>query len=88
MQDAYVKQTIMRMMKIAWKKHMKIMHDKKFNDLSKEVRTKISLKAIFFKVNKISKSVPISRAISFTSITLLVPVGTPVGHWSLQWETY
>lgn len=47
MQDAYVKQTIMRIMKIAQKKHMEMMHDKMFNDLKKEVRTKISVKAIF-----------------------------------------
>lgn len=47
MQDACVKQTIMRIMKIAQKKHMEMMHDKMFNDLKKEVRTKISVKAIF-----------------------------------------
>ena len=33
MQDAYVKQTLMRIMKITWQMHMEMMHDKKFNDL-------------------------------------------------------
>ena len=54
MQDAYVKQTLMRIMKITWQMHMEMMHDKKFNDLYKEVRAKISVKSLF-KVNEISK---------------------------------
>lgn len=33
MQDAYVKQTLMRIMKITWQMHMEMMQDKKFNDL-------------------------------------------------------
>lgn len=44
MQDAYVKQTIMRIMKIAWKIYMEKVH----GDLKKKVGIKFSIKAVFF----------------------------------------
>ena len=44
MQDAYVKQTIMRIMKIAWTIYM----EKVPGDLKKEVGIKLSIKAFFF----------------------------------------
>ena len=43
-QDAYVKQTIMRIMKIARKIYMEKVH----GDLKKEVGIKLSIKALFF----------------------------------------
>lgn len=33
MEDAYVKQTLMRILNITWQKHMEMMHAKKCNDL-------------------------------------------------------
>lgn len=44
MQDAYVKQTTMRIMKIARKIYMEKVH----GDLKKEVGIKLSIKAFFF----------------------------------------
>lgn len=44
MQDAYVKQTIMRIIKIAWKIYMEKVH----GDLKKKVGIKFSIKAVFF----------------------------------------
>ena len=44
MQEAYVKQTIMRIMKIAWKIYMEKVH----GDLKKKVGIKFSIKAVFF----------------------------------------
>ena len=50
MQDASVKQTIMRIMKIAWKIYMEKVHDEKVHgDLKKDVGIKLSIKVFFFK---------------------------------------
>ena len=49
MQDACVKQTIMRIMKIVWKIYMEKVHDEKVHgDLKKDVRIKLSIKVFFF----------------------------------------
>lgn len=50
MQDASVKQTIMRIMKIAWKIYMEKVRDEKIHgDLKKDVGIKLSIKVFFFK---------------------------------------
>ena len=48
MQDASVKQTIMRIMKIAWKIYMEKVRDEKVHgDLKKDVGIKLSIKVFF-----------------------------------------